>query len=87
MRVPKQLPTGPKFASARFASYACGGRWCRFLVSLSQVLAMLANLALIYGMLTFTLYHGAIWETKLEPLARILAVGTAMSISLHQVLG
>ena len=46
---------------------------------------MFATLALTYGLMMFTLYNGAFWNEKLEPLARILACGTVMCVSLGQL--
>ena len=46
---------------------------------------MLVNLALAYGLMMLTLYSGSFFSEKLEPLARILACGTVMCVSLAQL--
>ena len=46
---------------------------------------MLANLAVSYGLMMFTLYNGSISVERLDPLARIMACGTVMCVSLGQL--
>lgn len=43
-------------------------------------------IALAYGLMSFTLYSAAFKDNKLENLARIMACGTAMSLSLVHAL-
>ena len=48
---------------------------------------MLANLTLTYGLMMFALYSASWKNKKLEPLARILACGTVMCVSLGRLAG
>jgi hypothetical protein len=43
-------------------------------------------IALAYGLMSLTLYSAAWKDTQLDSLARIMACGTAMSLSLVAVL-
>jgi len=48
---------------------------------------MFANLALTYGLMSFTLYSAGFSDKKLDSLARILACGTVACLSLGQLAG
>lgn len=52
-----------------------------------EVLPMFANLALTYGLMSFTLYSAGFSDKKLDSLARILACGTVACLSLGQLAG